>query len=266
MVALLYGVVVFAATLLGAFVGLGGGVVIKPVLDVIGAHPLEQISFFSSCAVFAMSVTSMAKHIWNKTPIQASVVLLVAAGSVAGGICGNSLFSLAMGASGRPELIRGIQSAILAAFLACVILSVVAKHRTFPVANPLAILFSGFLLGTAASFFRHWWWSNQCCVFNAPFLVFHERCRRLFRCGHLFSQCSNLITTGIKTGFAGYDLKILLIVIPCAVAGGFLGSVLNRKCSESFIQKVFVLAVSAVACLSLYNAVTAFITSSGGAV
>ena len=73
-VALIYGVVVWVATLLGAFVGLGGGVVIKPVLDVIGAHPLEQISFLSSCAVFAMSVTSMAKHIRNKTPIKASIV------------------------------------------------------------------------------------------------------------------------------------------------------------------------------------------------
>lgn len=74
-----------------------------------------------------------------------------------------------------------------------------------------------------------------------------------------FSQCSNLITTGVTTGFAGYDLKILLIVIPCAVVGGFIGSVLNRRCRESSIQKVFVVAVSAVTCLALYNAVTALI-------
>lgn len=265
-VALLYGVVVLVATLLGAFVGLGGGVVIKPVLDVIGAHPLEQISFLSSCAVFAMSVTSMAKHIRNKTPIQASVVLLVAAGSVAGGICGNSLFSLAMGNSGRPELIKGIQSAILAAFLACVILSVVVKHRTFHVANPPAILFSGFLLGTAASFLGIGGGPIN-VAFLTLFFSFSMKDAAVYSVAVIFfSQCSSLITTGIKTGFAGYDLKILLIVIPCAVAGGFLGSVLNRKCRESFIQKVFVLSVSAVACLSLYNAVTAFITSFGGAV
>ena len=152
MVALLYGIVVCIATFLGAFVGLGGGVVIKPVLDVIGAHPLEQISFISSCAVFAMSITSMAKHIRNKTPIKPFIVLLVAAGSVAGGICGNTLFAQAMQVSGRPELVKGVQSAILAFFLACVILSVVIKHRTFHVTNPLAILFAGFLLGTAALF------------------------------------------------------------------------------------------------------------------
>ena len=46
MVLILYGFVVFLATLLGSFVGLGGGVIIKPVLDVINAHSLTEISFF----------------------------------------------------------------------------------------------------------------------------------------------------------------------------------------------------------------------------
>lgn len=183
---MLYGIVVCIATLLGAFVGLGGGVVIKPVLDVIGAHPLEQISFISSCAVFAMSITSMAKHIRNKTPIKPFIVLLVAAGSVAGGICGNTLFAQAMQVSGRPELVKGVQSAILAFFLACVILSVVIKHRTFHVTNPLAILFAGFLLGTAASFLGHWRRADQCSVFNALFFLLHEGRGGLFCCGDLF--------------------------------------------------------------------------------
>ena len=40
MIFIIYGAVIFIATLLGAFVGLGGGVVIKPVLDVINFHPL----------------------------------------------------------------------------------------------------------------------------------------------------------------------------------------------------------------------------------
>ena len=85
MVLILYGFVVFLATLLGSFVGLGGGVIIKPVLDVINAHSLTEISFFSSCAVFAMSITSTTRHIIKKTPIKPSIVLLVALGSVGGG-------------------------------------------------------------------------------------------------------------------------------------------------------------------------------------
>lgn len=264
-VAMVYGVVVCVATLLGAFVGLGGGVVIKPVLDVIGAHPLEQISFLSSCAVFAMSAASMARHIKNKTPIRASVVLLVATGSVAGGLCGNALFSFAMQVTGKPALVQGLQSAILTICLACVILSVVVKHRTFQVTNPAAILFSGFLLGTAAAFLGIGGGPVN-VAFLTLFFSFTMKDAAVYSVAVIFfSQCSNLLATGGKTGFAGYDLKILLIVLPCAVFGGLAGAALNRKCEESSIQRVFVLAVSAVACLSLYNSIAAFITFFGGA-
>lgn len=266
MVALIYGAVVCIATLLGAFVGLGGGVVIKPVLDLIGAHPLEQISFFSSCAVFAMSVTSMIRHIKIKTPIKASVVLPVAAGSVAGGICGNSLFSFAMQASGMHELVMGIQSAVLAVLLACVILSVVIGHRAFQLTNPAAILLAGFFLGTAASFLGIGGGPIN-VAFLTLFFSFSMRDAAAYSVAVIFfSQCSNLFTTGIKTGFAGYDLNILLVIIPCAVLGGLAGTALNRKCREASIRKVFVLAVSAVACLSGYNAVTAFVKFLGGGV
>ena len=140
------------------------------------------------------------------------------------------------------------------------ILSVVIKHRTFHVTNPLAILFAGFLLGTAASFLGIGGGPIN-VAFLTLFFSFSMKDAAVYSVAVIFfSQCSNLITTGVTTGFQGYDLKILLLVIPCAVAGGFIGSVLNRKCKESSIQSVFVVAVSAVACLALYNAITALIT------
>lgn len=256
--AVVYGAVVCVATLLGAFVGLGGGVVIKPVLDLIGAHTLEQVSFFSSCAVFSMSVASMAKHIKNKTPIRGSIVLLVAVGSVAGGILGNALFTTAMESSGMPEVVKGIQSALLAALLIVVVFSVLVKHRTFHIHHPAAILLTGFFLGTAAAFLGVGGGPVN-VAFLTLFFSFSMRDAAVYSVAVIFfSQCANLITTGIQTGFAGYDLKILLVVIPCAVTGGLIGSALNRRCGEASIQKVFVFAVSAVACLSLYNAINAF--------
>ena len=108
MVLILYGFVVFLATLLGSFVGLGGGVIIKPVLDVINAHSLTEISFFSSCAVFAMSITSTTRHIIKKTPIKPSIVLLVALGSVGGGLLGNYLFNYALSVSSTPNTVCNI--------------------------------------------------------------------------------------------------------------------------------------------------------------
>jgi hypothetical protein len=63
---LIYAAVILAATTLGAFVGLGGGVIIKPVLDFIGAEPRIQVDFLSCVAVFTMSIVSTCKQIKNK--------------------------------------------------------------------------------------------------------------------------------------------------------------------------------------------------------
>ena len=259
MVLILYGFVVFLATLLGSFVGLGGGVIIKPVLDVINAHSLTEISFFSSWAVFAMSITSTTRHIIKKTPIKPSIVLLVALGSVGGGLLGNYLFNYALSVSSTPNTVRGIQSAILTVFLVCVIIFVSGNFKTFNVKNPIAILLSGLLLGTAAAFL-----GIGGGPINVAFLTlmfsFTMRDAAVYSVAVIFfSQCANIISTYIKTGFSGFDMKVLLVIIPVAVIGGFIGSILNRKCNEKAIKVTFTIAVSSVAALSLYNAVMSFI-------
>ena len=258
MVLILYGFVVFLATLLGSFVGLGGGVIIKPVLDVINAHSLTEISFFSSRAVFAMSITSTTRHIIKKSPIKPSIVLLVALGSVGGGLLGNYLFNYALSVSSTPNTVRGIQSAILAVFLVCVIIFVSGNFKTFNVKNPIAILLSGLLLGTAAAFL-----GIGGGPINVAFLTlmfsFTMRDAAVYSVAVIFfSQCANIISTYIKTGFSGFDMKVLLVIIPVAVIGGFIGSILNRKCNEKAIKVTFTIAVSSVAALSLYNAVMSF--------
>ena len=258
MVLILYGFVVFLATLLGSFVGLGGGVIIKPVLAVIKAHSLPEISFFSSCAVFAMSITSTTRHIIKKTPIKPSIVLLVALGSVGGGLLGNYLFNYALSVSSTPNTVRVIQSAILAVFLVCVIIFVSGNFKTFNVKNPIAILLSGLLLGTAAAFL-----GIGGGPINVAFLTlmfsFTMRDAAVYSVAVIFfSQCANIISTYIKTGFSGFDMKVLLVIIPVAVIGGFIGSILNRKCNEKAIKVTFTIAVSSVAALSLYNAIMSF--------
>lgn len=259
MILFIYSAVVFIATLLGSFVGLGGGVIIKPVLDVINAHTLSQIAFFSSCAVFAMSLTSTARHIIKKTPIRPSVVLYVSIGSVAGGIIGNFLFNKALSSAASQDTVKGIQSAVLCVFLICVIVFVSGNFKTFKIKNPVAIVLSGLLLGTAAAFL-----GIGGGPINVAFLTlmfsFSMKDAAVYSVAIIFfSQLSNIITTYIKTGFGDFSVEVLLIIIPCAVIGGLLGSKLNRKCSEKVIQTTFTVSVALVAALSLYNAAASFI-------
>ena len=63
MVTVLYSIIIFVACTIGAIVGIGGGVIIKPLLDFIGVHSVEVVGFISTCAVFAtVSYTHLRAH------------------------------------------------------------------------------------------------------------------------------------------------------------------------------------------------------------
>ena len=55
-------VVIFMSCTIGATVGLGGGVIIKPILDSMGFASVDTVNFISSWAVFAMSISSVIRQ------------------------------------------------------------------------------------------------------------------------------------------------------------------------------------------------------------
>ena len=89
MLYLIYTLVILTATSLGAVAGLGGGVIIKPLLDLVGAHDPAAINLYSSVAVFVMCCVSLAKQLRAGFAFDRRMVLSVAAGSLLGGIAGD---------------------------------------------------------------------------------------------------------------------------------------------------------------------------------
>ncbi len=83
----------FLASVAGSICGIGGGVLIKPVLDAFGALDVASISFLSGCTVLSMSCYSVLKAGRGRTDKDgSSIKALLAAGSVLGGIAGKTLF------------------------------------------------------------------------------------------------------------------------------------------------------------------------------
>jgi len=69
-----------------------GVIMIKPILDSIGYHSVVKVSFYSSVAVFLMSIVSTLKQISNGVKVQVSPALILSFGSICGGVLGNYLF------------------------------------------------------------------------------------------------------------------------------------------------------------------------------
>ena len=53
--------VAFGSSIVGAICGIGGGVIIKPLLDVLAIADVAEISFLSGCTVLSMSCYSVIK-------------------------------------------------------------------------------------------------------------------------------------------------------------------------------------------------------------
>lgn len=63
MIELIYFIIGLIATLIGSLAGLGGGIIIKPMLDLLGHFDVATITILSAATVFAMSIVSLTNYI-----------------------------------------------------------------------------------------------------------------------------------------------------------------------------------------------------------
>ncbi|MGN1406277.1 MAG: sulfite exporter TauE/SafE family protein [Erysipelotrichaceae bacterium] len=256
MIGVIYAIVIFVATFLGASAGLGGGVIIKPVLDFINVHDLSTISFLSSSAVFTMAVYSTIKQYLNKVKFDYVMIVLVAIGAIIGGNIGSSLFSYLLGIMDN-GMLKFMQAVMLAVLLVIVIVNVNTKHKNFCVKSKAVTLIIGLLLGAISSFLGIGGGPINVAVFVFFFSVDMKTATVYSIATILFSQVSKLINIGINTGFGSFDLSLLLFVLPSAILGGIFGTRLNRKASEKMIKTIFNVTVICIILLNIYNAINA---------
>ena len=103
---LIFFLVALTASVAGAICGIGGGVIIKPVLDLLHLETVTAISFLSGCTVLSMSCYSVGKSLLAKEhSVSLNVGTPLALGAAAGGLAGNQLFAAVRELSGsrRPR-------------------------------------------------------------------------------------------------------------------------------------------------------------------
>lgn len=256
MLQVIYSAVILVATTLGAFVGLGGGVIIKPVLDFIGAEPRMQVDFLSCVAVFTMSVVSTGRYIKNKVEFRKDIIAFISVGSIAGGYGGSKCIEL-LGDFASQENIRCVQAFLLAALIAAVCIYVSKSKFSFNVTNKIAILVVGFILGFLASFLGIGGGPINVAVLTL-FFSMNVRESAVYSVAIIFfSQISKLITLFASVGITPYlhQWKTLIFILPAAIIGGFIGSKLNRKSDDAVVRKIFVAVMVMIVILNVYNGV-----------
>lgn len=256
MLQLIYFAVILVATTLGAFVGLGGGVVIKPVLDFIGQEPRVQVDFLSCVAVFTMSIVSTVKQIRNKVEIKKNIVLLISFGSIAGGFLGSMAVSQLENAVDS-NTVRCVQAFILALLLAAVSIYVGKSKFSIEIKNNIAICVVGLALGFIASFLGIGGGPINVAVLTLFFSMNVKDSAVYSVVIIFFSQITKLITIFSSSGIEPYShqWKTLIFILPAAILGGIIGSKLNRKFDDKIIRNVFIAVMVLLVVLNVCNGI-----------
>lgn len=100
----------FLASTAGAICGIGGGVIIKPVLDLFQMASVSTISFLSGCTVLSMSLYSVGRAAASRdSVVDFKTGTPLALGAALGGVLGKQLFTAVKEAASNPNMVGGVQ-------------------------------------------------------------------------------------------------------------------------------------------------------------
>ena len=104
----------FLASTAGAICGIGGGVIIKPVLDLFQMASVSTISFLSGCTVLSMSLYSVGRAAASRdSVVDFKTGTPLALGAALGGVLGKQLFTAVKEAASNPNMVGGVQAGCL---------------------------------------------------------------------------------------------------------------------------------------------------------
>ncbi len=249
--------VAFLASAVGAVCGIGGGVIIKPLLDALGVADVAQISFLSGCTVLSMSCYSVGRSLAAKdSTVKLRTATPLAIGAAIGGIVGKNLFSALRDMSSQPERVGGYQAVCLAVITAATLVYTLNKQRinTLKVKNTAVCIAVGLLLGTLSSFLGIGGGPINLVVLYFFFSMETKEAAQNSLYIILISQTASLLTAIFTASIPQFNAVWLVLMVFGGIGGGMLGRVLNKKITSKTVEKLFAGLIVVIIFISCYNA------------
>lgn len=259
---MLTAIVFFAVSLLssiaGSICGIGGGVIIKPVLDATGIMSVSCISFLSGCTVLAMSVVSVGKNVKNGTAkMNVRIATALAVGAAAGGVAGKSMFQALKTAVGNENLVGMTQAIVLLIITLATLLYTLFKKRirTKEYSQIWLCLAIGILLGIFSSFLGIGGGPINLMVLGYFFSMSTKEAALSSLYIIMFSQITSLVQTIVTGSIPDIEWIYLIVMVIGGMAGGSIGSKINKKIPEEKVDRLFMALMVIIIGINIYNAV-----------
>lgn len=254
--AFLYLVVSFLASVVGAICGIGGGVIIKPVLDLCDLAGVSTISFLSGCTVLSMSLYSVGRNLSSgESRVEPKTGTVLALGGALGGILGKQMFSAVRAMFADPDTVGAVQAACLALLTVGTLIYTIYKNRirTKQVTSLSVCLAIGLALGILSSFlgigggpfnlvilFYFFSMDTKTAAQNSLYII-------------LFSQITSLVTTLLTRSVPPFEWQALLLMVAGGIGGGVTGRRLNKKLDNAAVDRLFTGLMAVIILICVYN-------------
>lgn len=246
----------FLASVVGAICGIGGGVVIKPVLDMLSLESVATISFLSGCTVLSMSCYSVTRALTKgDSGVDVRTGTPLAIGAALGGLAGKQLFDLLRSMFADQGVVGAVQAACLGAITLGTLIYTVNKGRihTHRIAAPGACVAIGLVLGVMSSFLGIGGGPINLVVLYFFFSMETKTAAANSLYIILFSQLASLFTTLFTHTVPDFRWPVLLVMVGGGVGGGIVGRILNKRMDDRLVERLFMGLMGAIIVICVYN-------------
>lgn len=255
-IAILLFLVCLIASTVGSIVGAGGGVIIKPVLDMIGILPVSTVSFCSGCTVLVMAVCSLLRGRKNGVKLEVRTSTVLAIGAVIGGLFGKWLFEKVRSGFGSEQLLGAVQAIVLTLITIGVFLYVCNKDKlpSMRVENLAATALIGVFLGVISSFLGIGGGTSNIAVLYFFFSMDAKKAAKNSLYIIVFSQISSILTSVLTSSVPSFDWIHLLGMMLGGVLSAFVGSAISKRIDNKGVEKVLRVLLLVIIAIDFYNA------------
>ena len=247
--------VCFFSSLIGVICGIGGGIIIKPVLDAFGMMSVDTINFLSGCTVLSMSSYSIVRNRFaEENYIDRRNGTTLALGAAFGGLAGKEIFSM-MTKSFLNNQIGIVQSTCLIILTTVTLIYTINKNKIKTKnIKVISICFSiGMILGVLSSFlgigggpinvvvlYYFFSMSSKKAAQNSLYIIF-------------FSQITSLFKTILDSSIPAFKPSLLFGMITCGILGSVFGRKINEKINEKMVHNLFFALNILIIMINIYN-------------
>lgn len=251
----------FLSSIVGAICGIGGGVIIKPVLDLMQMGSASTINFLSGCTVLSMSAYSVIRLLRSgEKRVDTVTGTPLAIGAAVGGLAGKALFNVLRSQFANGGAVSGVQAAVLGVITVGTLVYTIlkAKITTRNSKGTVFCLLVGLLLGIMSSFLGIGGGPINLVVLGYLFSMDSKTAAANSLYIIVFSQFASLLSTVIGGDIPEFEPLALILMVAGGIGGGIVGRLLNRKMDNRAVDKLFIALMSVIIIICVFNAFRGF--------